>query len=253
MQLYNITLVCHSVLTNDIFVVFLLLDNRGPSARKTITCPKIECELHHKPNEHCIVESYFLYQGRRCAGCIEDICLGAHTVQESLIGKNDTAGTDLHTGEAHTHQDMHSEKPDVPQKGQIDRSFQRPNSNSQSPMRQMFENNRNTFRGNTLRTNSNLNNRNSPWTQNRNRTNNFRSFGQRDGGRTSNWRTNDRNLMSSSTTNNRQDNPTGNADDVVVIKEESTSPLLKNGKGIQRFSGSARTYLQSLFHPAFSG
>lgn len=172
-------------------------------------------------------------------------------MKESLIGKNDTA--DLHTGESNKHQDLHSERPDVSQIGQIDKSFQRPNSNSQSSMRQMFENNRNTFRGNTLRTNLNLVNRNSPWIQNRDRTNNFRSFGQRNGGRTSNRRTNDRNLMSSSTTNKRQDSPTGNADDVFVIKEEPTSPLLKNGKGIQRFTGGARTYLQSLFHPAFSG
>lgn len=220
----------------------------------------MECDLHHKPREHCKVESYFLYQGKRCAGCTEDICLGEHMVEKSLIGKNNTV--DLHTGESHMHHHhLHSDRSEVhlPQIGHIDRSFQRQNLNSQSPMRQMFGHNRNTFRGNTFRTNSNLINRNSPWTHNRD---NFNSFGQRNVGRSSIWRTNDRNVMSSSTTKrrldsfksqNRQDSHTGNTEDIIVIKEEPSSPLLNNGRGIQRYAGSARTYLQSLFHPSFSG
>jgi hypothetical protein len=55
--------------------------------------------------------------------------------------------------------------------------------------------------------------------------------------------------MSSSTTKrrldsfksqNRQDSHTGNPEDIIVIKEEPSSPLLNNGRGIQRYAGSAR-------------
>ncbi|XP_071123247.1 uncharacterized protein [Mytilus edulis] len=55
-----------------------------------IKCPEIECHNHHQPKAHCMVHSYFIYHGRKCNGCIEDICLGSHTVVDFLIGKNDS-------------------------------------------------------------------------------------------------------------------------------------------------------------------
>ncbi|CAC5376358.1 unnamed protein product [Mytilus coruscus] len=62
------------------------IDSLQPKSQ--IKCPEIECHHHHQPKAHCMVDSYFIYHGEKCKGCIEDICLGSHIVDEILIGKN---------------------------------------------------------------------------------------------------------------------------------------------------------------------
>ncbi|CAC5376357.1 unnamed protein product [Mytilus coruscus] len=64
------------------------IDSLKPKSQ--IKCPEIECHHHHQPKAHCMVNSYFIYHGRKCMGCIEDICLGSHTVAEMLKGKNNS-------------------------------------------------------------------------------------------------------------------------------------------------------------------
>jgi hypothetical protein len=69
---------CHFIFYNAIFVVFcLIIENRNSGSKHEITCPKMECDLHHKPREHCKIESYFLYCPNICliGDCEFKFCL----------------------------------------------------------------------------------------------------------------------------------------------------------------------------------
>lgn len=284
-----------------------------------IKCPEIECHHHHQPKAHCMVDSYFIYHDEKCKGCIEDICLGSHIVDENLIGKNKsqdlsnpetlhltnqgvgnrmTSGNwksgnsqpslierHRHGSNGQTHQEPHHTNHH--QEDRISGNWR--SGHSQPLVSERHIQNRNGqinqehlisnqgTRGRIL--SSDWRSRNpQPLVTERTVQN---SNGQLDlpgnpffsGGAHTNFRNKLLGIQTNEPVNSRQgfgknSNPnssvnipaslpneqnTKNNEESIVVVDQNQSTFTRKDRGIGRFRGKGRSYLQSLFHPAFTG
>ncbi|XP_063401057.1 uncharacterized protein LOC134685320 [Mytilus trossulus] len=294
------------------------IDTLQPKSQ--IKCPEIECHHHHQPKAHCMVDSYFIYHDEKCKGCIEDICLGSHIVDDNLIGKNKsqdlsnhetlpltnhrvenrlTSGNwrsgnsqpslierHNHDSNGQTHQEPHhdnhhqetisgnwrsrhsqplvSERHIQNQNGQMNQehfiSNQHPGAGDRISSGDWRSRN-----PQPLETERGVQNSNGPF--------NLPGNPFFSGGAHTNFRnkllgvqTNEpvnsrqgfgRNSNPNSSTNIPASLPNGqntkNNEESVVVVDQNQSTFTRKDRGIGRFRGKGRSYLQSLFHPAFTG
>lgn len=60
-----------------------------------IRCPEISCQHHDIPDVNCRVQSYFIYRGTTCKGCVEDACA---TLDPTGQGNHNVDSRDHHHG-----------------------------------------------------------------------------------------------------------------------------------------------------------
>ncbi|XP_052064926.1 uncharacterized protein LOC127704765 [Mytilus californianus] len=297
------------------------MDRLQPKSQ--IKCPEIECHHHHQPKAHCMVDSYFIYHGEKCKGCIEDICLGSHIVDEILIGKNKSQDSsnpetlslkNQGVGERMTSGDWRSGNAQPPlierrshdSNGQINQEPLHPNHHqepterllsgnwrsrhSQPPLSErhiQFRNGQinhehtlpNQHQGagdrilsghwrsrnpQPLSTEIGLQNSNGQLNLSRNPffsrgEHNFRNklLGVQTNKHINSKHDSGRNSNPNSSTNISASLPNGqntkNNEESIVVVDQKQSSFTRKDRGIGRFRGKGRSYLQSLFHPAFTG